>query len=165
MRKWLALRFQCLFLLLNIKNYVCLLIWRTWQYICLDRIGKFSFVSKLDWKYTTKQVHLEPRQTCSAVVQWLSILHIFIEQRLSEGSALGVLEVSRSSHQRFSKEKAVFNLSQYSQENTFVGVNKVASCSKHKYFPVNVAWFLRTPIPKNIYEQPEVYSNIADGKK
>ena len=66
MRKWLALRFQCLFLLLNIKNYVCLLIWRTWQYICLDRSGKFSFVSKLDWKYTTKQVHLEPRQTwCS----------------------------------------------------------------------------------------------------
>ena len=37
------------------------------------------------------------------MVQWLSILHICIEQRLSEGSALGVLKVLPWEYWRFAE--------------------------------------------------------------
>ena len=78
--------------------------------------------------------------------------------------------MARSSHRRISTKKDVLKISQYSQENTCVGVffNKVSdlqACNfikkrlQHRCFPVKFAKFLRTAILKNIYEQQQFYGS------
>ena len=58
-----------------------------------------------------------------------------------------------SSHQRCSIKKAVLKITQYSQENAFSPANFIEKRIQHRYFPVNIAKFLGTPILKNIYER------------
>ena len=58
-----------------------------------------------------------------------------------------------SSHQRCSIKKAVLKITQYSQENAFSPANFIEKRIQHRYFPVNIAKFLRTPILKNICER------------
>ena len=69
----------------------------------------------------------------------------------------------RTNHRRCSIKKLFFNIWQYSQENTCVGVYffwvllQACNCIKKRLqprcFPVNIAKFARAPILKNIYEQ------------
>ena len=54
----------------------------------------------------------------------------------------------RSSHQRYSIGKLLLQVSKYSQENTCIGVNKVAA---FKCFPVNIAKFSRTSIKNQCF--------------
>ena len=49
-------------------------------------------------------------------------------------------------------KKLLLKISQYLQENTCVGVSFIKRRLQHRYFPVNIAKCLRTPILKNSYE-------------
>ena len=57
----------------------------------------------------------------------------------------------RSSHKRRSIKKLFLKVSQYSQENTFVGVSFLETLTQ--VLLVNIAKFLTTPISKNNFER------------
>ena len=67
----------------------------------------------------------------------------------------------RSSHRRCYIKKLFLKISQYSQGNTCAGISFVGlrACNfiknrlQHRFFPVNIANFLRIPILKNICER------------
>ena len=49
-------------------------------------------------------------------------------------------------------KKLLLKILQYSQENTYVGVSFIKRRLQHRWFPVNIAKCLRTPILMNSYE-------------
>ena len=88
----------------------------------------------------------------------LSVFDHFVGLAL-KGLKISLFSLIGSSHRRCSIKRAVLKFAIFTHGNTCVGVSETEACNfikkrlQHRFFPVNITKFLRTPILKNMCER------------